>query len=533
MGDNPIKSGPVPKIRRNWRKLKTKSLTKGELVCRFAETYMRVPDGPYVGKSLTLDPFQISFILSVVDNPDQTRTAVLSMARRNGKTFIIAVLALAYLVGPLSVPNTIVASAAHSREQAALIFRFMEQIIMFSPELQAVSRIVPSSKRIFGLKRNTEFNALSADAKTGFGRSLRVVILDESGQFIGDHHPYIDMLRTSQGSYEDAVFYTISTQAPSDGDWLSIVIDDAVREQDPHTVVHLYEAEKGCDLMDDRQWHRANPGLGRFRSVFDLRVQLERASRLPSQSAGARNLLLNQRVASVSMWLSPDVWVKNNTAPDLKVFQSGAPVALGLDLSSRNDLTAAVLAAQAPDTTVHLWPFAFTPLDGLRARGERDRAPYERWVEEGHLIAVPGPTISYQWVAEYLALFLSTHNIAVTFLAFDRWRIEVFKEAAREARLAQLAEWLPVGQGYKDMSPRLEDFEALLLSHRVAHGSHPLLNLGAGGAIAIADPAKNRKLEKAKSTAKIDVLVAAVMASYQVSEGRVGQTPFDIAAIIG
>jgi phage terminase large subunit-like protein len=128
---------------------------------------------------------------------------------------------------------------------------------------------------------------------------------------------------------------------------------------------------------------------------------------------------------------------------------------------------------------------------------------------------------------------VTKHDIDLVYVAFDRWRIDVFKDAAREAKFGQLAEWIPVGQGYKDMSPRVEDFETLLLSGKVAHGSHPLLNLGASGAIVVSDPAKNRKLEKTKSTAKIDVLVAAVMASYQVSEGGMGQEPFDAAAVIG
>ena len=526
-----IVCGPTP-VLRDWRPLPNADLTKGELVCRFAEQYLKVPEGNNVGDPLVLDDFQVEFILAVVDNPNHTRTAVLSMARRNGKTFLVAVLVLAYLIGPLAVQNSLIASAAHSRDQAALVYKFIEKMILMSDRLQLVTKLVPSAKRVLGLPKSTEYNALSADAKTGFGRSLRVIILDESGQFLGPVHPYVEMLTSSQGSYEDPLFVTISTQAASDGDWLSVIIDDAIRSQDPSTVVHLYAADKDGDLMDPAQWVKANPGLGRFRSEADLRSQLEKAQRLPGQAASAMNLLLNMRVALESLWLGPTEWKSNDKPVDLDVFRSGAPVAIGLDLSARTDLTAAVLAVKGPDDDCHLLPFGFTPLDGLEARAARDRAPYDHWVREGDLIAVPGPTIEYNWVAKWLKLKLTELDIHPEYVCFDRWRIEIFQRACADVSFAQDMEWLPVGQGYKDMSPRLESFETLMLARQLRHGGHPLLNLGAAGAIAMSDPARNRKLEKSKSTARIDVLVAAVMAAYQVTDGMM-QEAFDPFAMVG
>ena len=103
----------------------------------------------------------------------------------------------------------------------------------------------------------SEYFAMSADAKTGYGRALLVVVLDESGQIRGPTNEYVDMLRTSQGSYENPLFVTISTQAPSDNDWLSVQIDDGIRSQNPHTVVHLYCADPDADLLDKAQWKKA------------------------------------------------------------------------------------------------------------------------------------------------------------------------------------------------------------------------------------------------------------------------------------
>ncbi len=95
-------------------------------------------------------------------------------------------------------------------------------------------------------------------------------------------------------------------------------------------------------------------------------------------------------------------------------------------------------------------------------------------------------------------------------IAFDRWRMDVFK-----ASLARLGLELPLqefGQGFKDMSPALDTLEAELMNERVRHGGNPILKWCAANAIAVKDPAGNRKLDKAKSTGRIDGLVAMAMA---------------------
>jgi phage terminase large subunit-like protein len=81
------------------------------------------------------------------------------------------------------------------------------------------------------------------------------------------------------------------------------------------------------------------------------------------------------------------------------------------------------------------------------------------------------------------------------------------------------------------MSPRLESFESAALEHKLRHGAHPLLTMAAANAIRVKDPAGSSKLDKAKSSQRIDPLIAAVMAVYPVTEGEVDA--FDVAAVIG
>ena len=103
-------------------------------------------------------------------------------------------------------------------------------------------------------------------------------------------------------------------------------------------------------------------------------------------------------------------------------------------------------------------------------------------------------------------------GIIVSSIQFDRWRAAEFRQAAERAGFALGVEFAEVGQGFRDMSPRIELFEQLMLQNKIRHGAHPLLNMSAANAIVVSDPAGNRKLDKSKATQRIDPLVAAVMA---------------------
>ena len=506
-------------------------MTRGEKVIAFISTYIVTPEGKDVGKPLVLAEFQKRFLLDIYDNPHSTRRAIMSLARKNGKTALISAILLAHICGTEAKQNTQIVSGAQSRDQASLVFNLASKMIQLSPELTAVTRIVPSQKRIVGLSKNVEYRALASDSTTAHGLSPVLAILDESGQIVGETSPFIDAILTSQGAHEDPLQIFISTQAPSDADFFSILIDDAVRSDDKKTVCHLYQADEDCELLDKKQWKKSNPALGIFRSEKDLEEQLKQADRLPAMENSARNLLLNQRVAMESLWLAPSVWKSCAEKPDMEAFTK-YPVALGLDLSSVRDLTAGVIATQDDKGIVHIFPFVFTPMKGIEERSHQDRAPYSTWAKNGQMIAVPSPTIDYGYVATYLRDHLDDMGITVDVLCFDRWRIEIFKKACEEVGAFQSTRWLEVGQGFRDMSPRLESFEAKLLAGKIRHGNHPLLNLASSHAIAVSDVAGSRKLVKNKSTQKIDPIIASVMAVHEVTENAEQKIPDDLGYLI-
>jgi len=479
-------------------------MTRGERVIKFIESYCIVPEGNLVGQEITLDDFQKKFIIDVYDNPNSTRTAILSIARKNGKTGLIAALLLAHLVGPEAVLNSNLQSGARSRDQASQVFNYASKMVMLSPKLSQIVRIIPSGKRLIGLPMNTTYQALSADAKTAHGGSPIFALLDEVGQVKGSRDDFIDAITTSQGAYDNPLLIAISTQAAEDGDLLSIWIDDAIKSEDPHTVCHVYSAPDDAQLTDEAGWVSANPAMGTFRSKEDIRVNADKASRMPSFENTFRNLYLNQRVSTVSPFVSRDVWLSGKR--DVLDF-GDAPVWAGLDLSARTDLTALVLICYV-NNEWQIKPYFWTPKTGLAERARRDRQPYDVWVNQGFMRTTEGATVDYGFVAKDICEILLGLNIQS--IAYDRWRIDILNK-----ELDNIGVELPLieyGQGFKDMSVAIDSLEAELLNGRIVHGGHPVLTMCAANAVTQKDPAGNRKLDKSKATGRIDGMVALAMA---------------------
>lgn len=502
--------GPIPKIR-NWRSLPMSKLTRAERNMAFVEKYCVVPEGMLMGQPVKLADFQEAFFYAIYDNKDLTYEAYLSTARKNAKTGTIAMIVHVHLIGPEAKRNSEIMSGARSRDQAAQVFRYASKMVELSEELSKYVRIVPSGKKLVGLPLNVEYRAGSADASTAHGGSPIVAILDELGQVRGPQDDYVDAITTSQGAYDDALIIGISTQAPTDADLFSIILDDAKTSNDPHIVAHLYTAKDDCDLADTTEHQNSNPALGLFRSQVEFDKKLAKALRMPSFENSFRNLYLNQRIEAISPFVSRSAW--ESCGGEVATIDPDLPCYGGLDLSQKTDLTSFVLI-QKQDGIWHVWIWFWTPEKGLRDRAKTDRAPYELWVKQGFITTTPGATVDYDYATK--DLFDFTRGLKVAGIAFDRWRIDDLKKALaiweKNVPEKEKLNLIPHGQGFKDMSPSIEALESELLNERLRHGKHPVLTMCAANAVVVFDPVKARKFEKKKSTGRIDGLVALAMA---------------------
>lgn len=516
--------------------VKKSTRTRGEKNIKWIETHCRIPEGKDVGKVVKLRPWQKSFIKRIYDNPDGTRRAIFSVGRKNAKTALSSFLLLLHLCGREAVKNSQLLSAAQSREQAAILFNLAAKVVRMSPTLHDVVTIRESGKQLFFAEAGTLYRALSAEASTAYGLSPVFIVHDELGQVKGPRSELYDALETSVGAQAEPLSIIISTQAATDADLLSVLIDDALGGHDPRTVIELHTAPLEDDPFTETTIRKANPAFGDFLSKKEVMAMAADASRMPSREAEFRNLILNQRVEASNPFVSRSVWQSCGAeVADLR----GRVLYAGLDLSSVSDLTALVLIGQVNE----IWqvqPTFWLPGDGIVEKAKKDRVPYDVWADEGFLELTPGPTVDYEFVAKHLFKLFNTYTIAK--LGFDRWNMKHLKPWLIKAGFNEQAitdKFVEFGQGTQSMSPALRDLEALILAKKIVHGNHPVLSMCAANAVIDSPGVKkgqekpkddsNRKLSKNKSSGRIDGMVALTMA---IGVAPL-QTNIDISAMIG
>jgi len=481
----------------------------GKQVITWIETYCRIPEGKKVGQKVELEEWQKKELCRIYDNKAGTRRAILSFARKNAKTSLSAFLLLVHLCGPCYVLNSQLYSTAQSREQAAVIFNLAAKIVRLSPELRAVITVRDTAKELLCPELGTKYRALSAEVSTAFGLSPSFIVHDELGQVRGPRSPLYEALETATGAQEDPLSIIISTQSPSDGDLLSILIDDAIAGHDPRVLVSLYTAPKDADPFSEKTIRKANPAFDSFLNKREVMAMAEDARRMPAREAEYRNLVLNQRVETNNPFVTQSAW-KSCGAPPASI--EGVPVYGGLDLSSVSDLTALVLIGKR-DRVWQVHPTFWLPEKGLREKSARDHVPYDVWHEKGFLETTPGASVSYEYVGRWIHHLIELYDIQK--IAFDRWNMKHLKPWLLEAGFSEQKFediFVEFGQGTASMSPALRDLEQAVTEQGLAHGNHPVLSMCAACAVVEGKDAANRKLSKNKSTGRIDGLVALTMA---------------------
>lgn len=487
-----------------------------------------VPSGTGQGETIRLREWQKQFVRDVYapheNGKRRVRRAILSVARKNGKTMLIAALVLAHLVGPEAIPNGEIYSAATDREQAGQVFKFARQLVDAEPEFSADGSIpitvVPSTKTLLCKQNGSFYRALSAEAGTKHGLNPSVWIYDELAQ--AKNHELYDVLDTSQGARDEPLGFVISTQSPDPEHPLSQMIDDGLRSNSRSIAVHLYAApDEVDDILDEDAWSSANPALDDFRRIEDVRDLAEKAVRMPAREAAFRNLYLNQRVEQNSPLISRSEWkaCEVPSDPEVGLLERGERIYLGLDLSAKVDLTALVaVSAEPKDDRIKAWHWK--PKDYLQDHYIRDHFDYPTMAKMGWLDAAPGKVIDYAYVASTIANIADNYEIVG--IAYDRTRIDhllkefdgIGLEAYRDEKDARsgairMVDW---GQGWISMGPAVDALEESVIRRRLKHDGNPVLGFCFANAIVASDAAGNRKLDKSATRFRIDGAVAAAMA---------------------
>lgn len=509
-GAKPIKKkaddGEKPKRRRlKWRK---RGLSRAERVIAFVES-LSITSGAHAGRTFKLRDWQRAIIEAVYSTDDdgvrQVRQALLAIPRKNGKTQLAAALALCHLAGPEAEQRGQVYSAAADRDQAALLFKEMVALIEGFEFLAERIVVRVHNKTLEDVETGSMYQALSSDARKAHGLSPSFVVCDELAQWHG--RELYDNLITGTGARAEPLVITISTMSSDPNSVMSElvaygrgVLDGTIEDATFHSTI--YSADEKADPWDEDTWFACNPALGDFRSLDEMRTAAAQAQRLPAREPSFRLLYLNQPVDAAARFLNGVDWRACVTD---KADLLGKRCYLGLDLSSTTDLTA--LAAYFPDSG-HVLSWFWCPGDNLEEAERRDHVPYTLWARQGLIEATPGRAIDKRFVVHRIGEIVADYDVAAC--AFDRWRVdEVQRLLTDEGIKLQMESW---GQGFKDMSPALDELETLVLQGKLQHHAHPVMDWCVSNTTTLSDPSANRKPAKDRSTGRIDGLVALSMA---------------------
>lgn len=435
------------------------------------------------------------------------RTLYLFVARKNGKSELLAGICLYLLVGE-GEEGAEVYGLALDRDQAGHVYRAAARMVELSPTLRQRIEVLRSVARLVD-QRTASFMAVAAgDAAGVLGSEPQGAYIDEL--LTQPSRELYDALRTGFGTRAQPLLMLATTAESDPGgfaaeerSWSERVLEDPTL--DPTRLVVMYQAPADTDWTKPATWKMANPALGDYLDERILADECAKAQRQPTEERAFRQFRLNQPVARVGRAVDLVSW---DAAAGLVVEEdlAGRRCHGGLDLATTTDLAA--LCWDFPDDDGGhraLWRL-FCPSAAVPDMDRRTAGRATVWAREGFLEVTEGNVIDYRAIRRRIGL--DAERFDVIDVAFDRWGATQLVTELSEDGLAMVA----MGQGFASMSAPTKELLRLVAAGEYHHGGNPAVRWQASNVVTRTDPAGNLKVDKARSPEKVDGIVAAVMA---------------------
>ena len=516
-------------------------------VIEFIETVLQFPSGlPFVlfdwQKEWILEVFQeheVQFLnvktgetwwgkRRVVDH------SLMSIARKNGKTGLMAAIVCAFLIGPLWVRGLEMACIATKKDQARLLFREVKKLMQASPEIVEDGTFKCHTNSIFSEEHDVMFVPLASTEAGNHGLNLSVVFMDELARMknLDIYHTMDESISTQPNGM---VFGFSTVDGRFDNPLTELVGNVRAREAagigsgDWHIIEYKAELDPDKeggdpDPLSDRNMFAANPSALYIPELME-KLKKERDAARVSDSLLGRWITtrLNIAGASDAQFIDPLKWKECAAAPtpaearriynDMTVDE---PVVLGVDLSKSKDLTA--VALWFPERKF-LDCMCFWPSKEVALRQSRHNMPFRTWVEDEHLIACEGAVVDYDVVAAFIANIYRRFEVVKA--RGDDWRMDELRAALRRADAVSAIEKVRQGAiSYDGCMIRLEN---LVEKRELRHSGSPILTYSILSVAAHEDEKSItgvRKPVKAYHNSLIDGCIAAMLAVGQSAKGE-------------
>jgi phage terminase large subunit-like protein len=482
--------------------------------------------GEWAGQLIKLSPFQVFRLGSVFGWRHRTTwhrrftTAYNELPRKSGKSLEAAVVAI-YATFFEGEPGAEGYCLATKEKQALdVVFRDIKRLIQSSG---LRDRLTVQVRNVHQARTQSKLEPLGSDSETLDGLNPHSITTDELHAF--KNRGLLDVMESATGARRNPLHYQITT-AGSDrvsvcGDQheyacnvLEGLFDDLSARSFFACIAH---ADPEDDWRLESTWIKANPHWGISVDPDDMRKLAQKAIAMPSAAAEFQQKRLNLWVNADAPWLSLDGWRTGQTAWTLDEML-GQPCWVGVDLSSKVDLTAIVLAF-APRGDRRNWRlalFAFSPEETLADRAHLDRAPYLVWKDRPMwrdwktLTTSPGKRINYAQVLDCLKSVKSLFSVQA--IGFDPYNAENLQHDLVDVAGFGQNQVVEIAQTYNGMSQAAKDFEADVLDGHVDGGGNPLLAWCVSNAVVQRDGKDNIYPVKKRSRGRIDPVTATLIA---------------------
>lgn len=444
------------------------------------------------------------------------RRVFVFIPRKNGKSTCGSAIAL-YLLCADGEPGAEIFSAASDRLQAGIIHDVAKQMTLQNNRLTEELRTFVST--ITYPSNGSFYRVLSSDAPRQHGKNAHGIIFDEL--HTQPNRELWDVLTTSTGSRRQPMTFAFTT-AGFDRETIcyeqyeyACKVRDGIITDDTFLPV-IYESEEKDDVFDEKVWKKANPNYKISLKEEYIREEATRATNTPSYENTFRRLQLNQWTASETRFIPDAVWVRGVKEFDLEKLK-GKPCVCGLDLASRRDICAFVQLFPYEDTFIavaHFWVPGLT----ARERTKKDGVNYDKWIKEGHITETEGNVTDYDYIRKFINDQNELYDIRT--IAYDRWNASQLVINLQDDGFT----CTPFGQGFASMSAPTKELEGYIYNAQINHLDNPVLRWMNSNVMTVENAAGDIKIDKSKSTEKVDGMVALVMAVGELMTNFEGET---------
>jgi len=410
-------------------------------------------------------------------------------------------------------------SIASEIEQAKILHKSFTTMIRQEPELEEMIKATVKPPRVTKYQGAfiDEYEALSSSVDSKDGKKPSTILCDETHTY-KNKELYQIMIDGMASRLEPLEIHMSTAGYNMQGFFYRDIylyakkLKDGVITDDRFYNVMFEPTEK--DLEDDNYWkntevwERVNPNMGISPTYSYMEGKISQAEQSEESLISFKTKHLNVFCDKSDIWIKHSIWTANQSKigfTKLKELKNKKCYA-GLDLASNIDITALVLIFYDEVTGYDIIPYFWIPKDNMRERVRRDKVPYLDWYKDKLIKATEGNIIDYSFLERDIKRVCEFFNVQM--IGYDRWNSS---DLVRRLTDDEVTDLIPIGQGIS-LTASNKQIETLAIQGKLNHGNNDVLNWMCSNVVIDKDSNDNYKIDKKKSTEKVDGMVALSMA---------------------